>query len=65
MGTVGRCTLDVDYSPDHILGEAGARIGLNRFDFPRKTTMYINESTVTVSIGCGAPEQVIWRAEQP
>lgn len=58
----GRVTLSVDYGPDHILGEAGAAIGLGQFDFPCKTTMWITETEVSVSAGYGAPQQTIWAA---
>lgn len=64
MNDVGRCTLSVDYAPDRILGEAGARIGLRQLDFPCKTTMWISKHTVSVCAGYGASEQVIWRADK-
>lgn len=62
MEGMGRVTLSVDYGPDRILGEAGAAIGLGKFDFPCKTTMRITEAEVEVSAGCAVPWQTIWSA---
>lgn len=56
----GRVTLDVDYSPDRILSEAGAAIGLGPFSYPCKTTMWISKIEVSVCAGYGAPEQIVW-----
>lgn len=58
----GNVTLSVDYSPNHLLGQAGDVIGLSQFDYPCKTTMWISASEVSVRAGYGAPEEVIWSA---
>lgn len=62
MKQKGRATLRVGYAPDYLLSKAGDVIGLGRFDFPCKTTMWIYADKVSVSAGNSAPEEVIWEA---
>ncbi len=63
INLLGYCNLDVDYTPDEILSNAGSLIKLDMFDFPIKTHMIINKEKVEVSSGYGAPYQIIWESE--
>lgn len=47
-------SIHVDYHPDEVLKIAADRAGL-KMEFPIKTSMYINQDSLSFSMGYGAP----------
>lgn len=58
-----RVVLSVNYRPDCFLSQAGNIIGMNQFDYPCKTDMWISATKVSVCAGEGASEEIIWSAK--
>jgi hypothetical protein len=56
-------TLDVDYGPDRILGDAADQAGV-RGGFPMKTTMWVRTDYVTVSAGYQAESVLVWASDE-
>ena len=58
----GVAYLRVDYGPEGALADAGAAAKMGGFSFPCKTSMSVNEHSVQVAAGYGAPYETIWQA---
>ena len=52
-------TLSVDYGPDHVLGEACRKAGIDGSAFPCKTVMWIDAKKVSAKCGYGASEKIV------
>lgn len=57
---VPRMVLSVDYGPDKDLYEAAEAAGVNKMNFPWKTTMWIDKNHVSVSYGYRTPEEILY-----
>jgi hypothetical protein len=59
-------TITCDYGPDPLLADAAERAGfkLSTLDLPMKTVMWVNPGKVSVAVGHGGGQQVVWQGDE-